>query len=155
MNPIYRHRDTELGSLVGKAKALMELILRREMAKTKPLATIQGGILHAMYDGKDYSIEQLMKRTLKERTTISRLAGRLNDKGLITKEVVPGTRKINLRITEKGKHSFNPSLIEKSFTAILDGLTEQEKGNLHTLLTKLINHELSLLESSRKHTHDE
>jgi len=149
---IYRHRDTELGSLLGKSKALMERILAREMSKIQPMATVQGGILHAMYDGRDYSIEELMKITLKERTTVSRLASRLRDKGLITKEAVPGNKKIKLRITEKGRQSFNPSLIETTFTSILAGLSVGEKETLHSLLTKLISHELALLESHRENS---
>ncbi|MDV2988627.1 MAG: MarR family winged helix-turn-helix transcriptional regulator [Dehalogenimonas sp.] len=150
----YFKQEIELGCLLAQSKTLMDRILIREMAHVKSMPPEQGALLHTIYDGRDYLIEDLMVMTLKERSTIIRLVGRLKDKGLVSTSVVPGTRKHLVRITEAGKHAFDPVLMTDCFVSIFCALTPEEQTSLQEILDKLIKSEIKSLQASRKHPHD-
>ncbi|ADJ25451.1 hypothetical protein Dehly_0120 [Dehalogenimonas lykanthroporepellens BL-DC-9] len=150
----YPEKEIGLGCLLAQAKTLMDRILIREMAQVKSMPPEQGGLLHAIYDGQDYLIEDLMAITLKERSTIIRLVGRLKDKGFVSSRVVTGTRKHIISITEAGKNAFDPVLMTDCFVSVFSSLTPEEQTAFQTILDKLIKSEIKSLQASRKHPHD-
>lgn len=150
----FEHDDTELGAALSRAVDMRDRILIREMSKKNTLFPVQGGILHTIYDGREYTVEELMKLTLKEGTTLTRLINRMVDAGLISRERVSGERKLKIKITEKGRQSFDPTAMEECFTNIFAVFSEVEKTSFHKLLVKLLKHEAKLLKENRIHPHD-
>ena len=154
MRKQFEHDDTELGATLARTTDLMDRVLLREMAKKNSLSPVQGGILHTIYDGREYTIEELMELTLKEGTTLTRIVNRMVSAGLISRETIPGGRKLKIRITEKGKQLFNPTAMEACFTNIFAIFSEAEKTSFHVLLVKLVKYEAKLLKENRFHPHD-
>jgi DNA-binding MarR family transcriptional regulator len=147
----YTQRETELGSLIVCTSILMDRILVRKMMSLTPQGPTQiaqGGLLHAIYDGKEYSIHEIMQITHKERSSITRLIGRMVENGYIVRRTISGSRKIFISITEKGKKVFYPESMDKQFYNIFGTLNEEEKSVLERSLLKVLEQELALLHGS-------
>ncbi|WP_313885472.1 MarR family transcriptional regulator [Desulfallas sp. Bu1-1] len=101
----------------------------------------QFGVLAYLWKQDGISQIQLGDMTYKDRTTISGIIDRLEKEGLVTRRDDPGDRRANLIfLTPKGA-GLQDALVEIALSTtreVTHMLTEKEKEQLRTLLTKIL-----------------
>jgi DNA-binding MarR family transcriptional regulator len=83
------------------------------------------------------TLNQLSGQAVRELNSVSTLIGRMQRKGLVKKIKKKGDEKTYVTLTDKGKDIYDNTVTERSIYLIFDVLSDEEKKQLESLLSKL------------------
>jgi DNA-binding MarR family transcriptional regulator len=96
-------------------------------------------------EDRPVTLDELVKWTLKEFSSVSTLINRMEEKGLVRKIKKDGDLKTYVAMTEKGSDLYHTRVTERSIRLIFDRLSAEEKKQLGRILGKLRDNTRDLL----------
>ena len=81
-------------------------------------------------EDRPVTLDELVKWTLKEFSSVSTLINRMEEKGLVRKIKKDGDLKTYVAMTEKGSDLYHTQVTERSIRLIFDRLSAEEKKQL-------------------------
>ncbi len=88
-------------------------------------------------ENRPVTLEELANWTFKEFNSVSTLINRMEKKGLIKKAKKEGDLKTYITLAEKGSNLYHKKVTERSIHLIFSKLSEPQKKQLDSLLTKV------------------
>ena len=135
---IFNDQDT-LGFIICHADLKMKNNLLRKL-KAFYITTEQWMIMNRLFEESGISQKELAERTLKDQASLTRTLDRMENKGLVKRQISPNDRRSFLiYLTDEGKTVRNqivPIALECIEEAV-KGFTEEEVKTLETLLKRL------------------
>jgi DNA-binding MarR family transcriptional regulator len=124
---------------------LMELVRAIEAIQLagpgEPVTLSQLLALHELDGDRPLSQRDLAERLRLEKSSVSRLAADLEQKGFLVRERDPANRRFYvLRLTDRGRaqHAARASAFQERFEHIVDGMTEPELRDLMSGLNAFV-----------------
>jgi DNA-binding MarR family transcriptional regulator len=135
----------KLPLLLTRTYKAHEKILTHVINKTCKLSIEKCMVIYILGNKGALTIDELMYHEMKEHNSVSALLERMSNEGLVRKKRDKVTRKVIVTITKKGKEALDPRDVEKALKEIFDVLSQGEREELDRILTKLISHEIIML----------
>jgi len=126
-----------LHALLDSTRETIQKAVKLELAQYQ-ISQSQVKIMHmlAQNDG-GLTLNQLSEFAIRELNSITTLISRMHKKGLVKKVKRPGHNKTYVVLTDKGMDIYDNTVTERSIMLIFDALSEEEKKQLASLLSKL------------------
>jgi len=138
VNIIYKEENT-LGFILYQADLKIKNNLLRRI-KSFAINTEQWGIMNILYEEDGINQKELAARSLKDQAALTRTLDKLQNRGLIIRQVSPSDRRAFLIfLTDEGKElrkKIEPIAIECLEAAVI-GFTSEEISTLKTLLRRV------------------
>lgn len=134
-------RDERFIFLIGQAQNRLFTRLDQALMKTAGITAAQSGALYYLMEHDGCLLNELSKALLLDKSAITGLVDRLENKGLVERcKAVSDRRAINLQLTEAGKTAVRKCLgVTMEFNdAIKEGLSVEEIGTFSMILQRII-----------------
>jgi len=133
--------DNAVGYAVGHAAARIKIALRRAfLAAGHDVTPDQWVVLYRLLENEGLTQVALGERTVKDKTTITRILDRLEARSLLTRQRAPDDRRSQrLYLTETGRslaQSLVP-IVQTFADAAYAGLSEADKTALRDILARI------------------
>lgn len=127
----------KLHALLDSTRETIQKAVKMELAQYQ-MSQSQVKVMHMLAQSEEgLTPGQLSESAIRELNSITTLINRMQKKGLVTKVKKDGDLKTYVVLTDKGLDIYNNSVTERSITLIFDTLTDEEKSQLTSLLSKL------------------
>ncbi len=127
--------------LIGQARQRLMTRLDQALMETAGITAAQSGALYYLRDNNGCMFTELSKALGLDKSAITGLVDRLENKGLVQRRIPPANRRsISIVITDEGKDVARRCLkVTKDFNAaITEGLSEKEIETFSNILQKII-----------------
>jgi len=126
-----------LHALLDSTRETIQKAVNMELAQYQ-MSLSQVKVMHMLAQSEEgLTPGQLSESAIRELNSITTLVNRMQKKGLVTKVKKDGDQKTYVILTDKGLDIYNNTVTERSITLIFDTLSDDEKKQLTTLLSKL------------------
>jgi len=127
----------KLHALLDSTRETIQKAVKMELAQYQ-MSQSQVKVMHMLAQSEEgLTPGQLSESAIRELNSITTLINRMQKKGLVTKVKKDGDYKTYVVLTDKGLDIYNNTVTERSITLIFDTLTDEEKSQLTSLLSKL------------------
>jgi DNA-binding MarR family transcriptional regulator len=127
----------KLHALLDSTRETIQKAIKMELAQYQ-MSQSQVKVMHMLAQSEEgLTPGQLSESAIRELNSITTLINRMQKKGLVTKVKKDGDHKTYVVLTDKGFDIYNNTVTERSITLIFDTLTDEEKSQLTSLLSKL------------------
>ena len=127
----------KLHALLDSTRETIQKAVKMELAQYQ-MSQSQVKVMHMLAQSEEgLTPGQLSESAIRELNSITTLINRMQKKGLVTKVKKDGDHKTYVVLTDKGFDIYNNTVTERSITLIFDTLTDEEKSQLTSLLSKL------------------
>lgn len=134
-------KDERFIFLIGQAQNRLFTCLDQALLKTAGITAAQSGALYFLMDHDGCLLNELSRALLLDKSAITGLVDRLENKGLVDRRKTTADRRaINIYLTGAGRSAAQKCLgVTKEFNdAIKEGLSEKEINTLSRTLQKII-----------------
>ena len=137
-------RTEDIISLISKVRENANRLILSEMKNwgIKGLATSHGDIIFALLKSERLTMKELAKKIDKDKSTVTALVDKLIKQGYVEKtRDAQDSRVVFVTLTEKGKElkPMFDSISDKLISIVYKNVSEKEKEDLLTTLTKIKN----------------
>jgi DNA-binding MarR family transcriptional regulator len=127
----------KLHALLDSTRETIQKAIKMELAQYQ-MSQSQVKVMHMLAQSEEgLTPGQLSESAIRELNSITTLINRMQKKGLVTKVKKDGDHKTYVVLTDKGFDIYNNTVTERSITLIFDTLSDEEKSQLTSLLSKL------------------
>ena len=127
----------KLHALLDSTRETIQKAIKMELAQYQ-ISQSQVKVMHMLAQSEEgLTPGQLSESAIRELNSITTLINRMQKKGLVTKVKKDGDHKTYVVLTDKGFDIYNNTVTERSITLIFDTLSDEEKSQLTSLLSKL------------------
>ena len=127
----------KLHALLDSTRETIQKAVKMELAQYQ-MSQSQVKVMHMLAQSEEgLTPGQLSESAIRELNSITTLINRMQKKGLVTKVKKDGDHKTYVVLTDKGFDIYNNTVTERSITLIFDTLSDEEKSQLTSLLSKL------------------
>ncbi|HEY96548.1 MAG TPA: MarR family transcriptional regulator [Dehalococcoidia bacterium] len=127
----------KLHALLDSTGETIQKAVKMELAQYQ-MSQSQVKVMHMLAQSEEgLTPGQLSESAIRELNSITTLINRMQKKGLVTKVKKDGDQKTYVVLTDKGLDIYNNTVTERSITLIFDTLSDEEKSQLTSLLSKL------------------
>ena len=127
----------KLHALLDSTRETIQKAVKMELAQYQ-MSQSQVKVMHMLAQSEEgLTPGQLSESAIRELNSITTLINRMQKKGLVTKVKKNGDHKTYVFLTDKGMDIYNNTVTERSIMLIFDTLSDEEKDQLTTLLSKL------------------
>jgi DNA-binding MarR family transcriptional regulator len=127
--------------LIGQARNRLFSRLDQALLNTGGITAVQSGALYYLLDNDGCLLSELSRALMLDKSAITGLVDRLEDKGLVERRTIPSDRRaITIYLTEEGKAAAKKCLsVTKEYNgAIKEGLSRDEIETFSRILQKII-----------------
>jgi DNA-binding MarR family transcriptional regulator len=126
-----------LHALFDSTREMIQKAVKLELAQYH-ISQPQVKVMHmlAQSDG-GLTLNQLSDQAVRELNSVTTLVSRMQTKGLVRKVKRPGNSKTYVTLTDKGTDIYDNTVTERAICLIFDALSDEEKKQLTSLLSKL------------------
>ena len=126
-----------LHALLDSTRETIQKAVKLELAQYK-MSQSQVKVMHMLArTGDGLTLGQLSEFAIRKLNSMTTLINRMQKKGLVKKVKRDGDSKTYVFLTDKGMDIYDNTVTERSITLIFDILSDEEKKQLTTLLSKL------------------
>ena len=127
----------KLHALLDSTRETIQKAVKLELAQYQ-MSQSQVKVMHMLAQSEEgLTPTQLSESAIRELNSITTLVNRMQKKGLVAKVKRDGDNKTYIVLTDKGMNIYNNTVTERSITLIFDALSDEEKRQLTSLLSKL------------------
>ncbi len=127
----------KLHALLDSTRETIQKAVKMELAQYQ-MSQSQVKVMHMLAQSEEgLTSGQLSESAIRELNSITTLVNRMQKKGLVKKVKKDGDQKTYVILTDKGLDIYNNTVTERSITLIFDTLSDEEKIQLTSLLSKL------------------
>jgi len=127
----------KLHALLDSTRETIQKAVKMELAQYQ-MSQSQVKVMHMLAQSEEgLTPGQLSESAIRELNSITTLLNRMQKKELVTKVKKDGDQKTYVVLTDKGLDIYNNTVTERSITLIFDTLSDEEKEQLTSLLSKL------------------
>jgi DNA-binding MarR family transcriptional regulator len=127
----------KLHALLDSTRETIQKAVKLELAQYQ-MSQSQVKVMHMLAQSEEgLTPTQLSESAIRELNSMTTLINRMHKKGLVTKIKKDGDHKTYVVLTDKGMDIYNNTVTERSITLIFDALSDVEKSQLTSLLSKL------------------
>ena len=127
----------KLHALLDSTRETIQKAVKMELAQYQ-MSQSQVKVMHMLAQSKEgLTPGQLSESAIRELNSITTLVNRMQKKGLVKKIKKDGDSKTYILLTDKGMDIYNNTVTERSITLIFETLSDEEKSQLTSLLSKL------------------
>jgi DNA-binding MarR family transcriptional regulator len=127
----------KLHALLDSTRETIQKAVKMELAQYQ-MSQSQVKVMHMLAQSEEgLTPGQLSESAIRELNSITTLINRMQKKGLVTKVKKDGDLKTYVVLTDKGFDIYNNTVTERSIMLIFDTLSDEEKSQLTSLLSKL------------------
>jgi len=127
----------KLHALLDSTRETIQKAVKMELAQYQ-MSQSQVKVMHMLAQSEEgLTPGQLSESAIRELNSITTLLNRMQKKELVTKVKKDGDQKTYVVLTDKGLDIYNNTVTERSITLIFDTLSDEEKDQLTSLLSKL------------------
>ena len=129
--------DINLSILFDHAYCLMTNAIEMELHQFKTNLSQVRVLSMLSRENRPVTIDELSNWCIKEFNSVSTLINRMEKKGLIQKTKNDGDLKTYITLTDKGSVLYHLEVTERSIHLIIDKLSQEERQQFETILTKI------------------
>jgi DNA-binding MarR family transcriptional regulator len=134
-----------LHALLDSTRETIQKAVNMELAQYQ-MTLSQVKVMHLLATNKEpLTLNQLAELCIRELNSITTLISRMQKKGLVQKVKNSGDNRTYVTLTDKGLDIYNNTVTERSIILIFDILSDEEKQQLGSLLSRLQKKARSLL----------
>jgi DNA-binding MarR family transcriptional regulator len=127
--------------LIGQARNRLFSRLDQALLNTGGITAVQSGALYHLLDNDGCLLSELSRTLMLDKSAITGLVDRLEDKGLVERRTIPSDRRaITIYLTEEGKSAAKKCLsVTKEYNGVIkEGLSRDEVETFSRILQKII-----------------
>jgi DNA-binding MarR family transcriptional regulator len=127
--------------LIGQARNRLFSRLDQTLLNTGGITAVQSGALYYLLDKDGCMLSELSRALMLDKSAITGLVDRLEDKGLVERRTIPSDRRaMTIYLTEEGKGAAKKCLsVTKEYNGIIkEGLSRDEVETFSRILQKII-----------------
>jgi DNA-binding MarR family transcriptional regulator len=127
--------------LIGQARNRLFSRLDQTLLNTGGITAVQSGALYYLLDKDGCMLSELSRALMLDKSAITGLVDRLEDKGLVERRTIPSDRRaMTIYLTEEGKAAVNKCLsVTKEYNGVIkEGLSRDEVETFSRILQKII-----------------